>query len=185
MLHTHEDHESAVPAKILVVNDDRDNADSLNDLLTEMGHECVPLSDPNTVVDYAHVFRPDLLLIDLAMPQLDCCELVRQLRKDQATSDATLVAMSGDAGAPHRQIAIDAGFDAFLVKPVDLSMLKSLIAHLGKIRAQARALRLDAADLVKYAKETNSCSAELIQLSLQIQHEWSAILESLRHGKRH
>ncbi len=183
MLRKHKDHDLTSPVRVLVVDDDRDCADSLSTLLSKLGHECVPLNHPKIAVDYAQVFRPDLMLIDLAMPRLDGCELVRRLRKDHAISEATLVAMSGYADSAHRQMAFEAGFDAFFAKPFRLDELESLIANLGDIREKAKALRLGASELLKYAKDTNSCSAELIQLSLRIQHEWSSILETVRNRR--
>jgi DNA-binding response OmpR family regulator len=180
VLHQNEAPDSTVPTRVLVVDDDRDCADSLNILLSKMGHDCVPLYHPKTVVDYAHFYRPDLMLIDLAMPKLDGYELIRQLRADRPRSEAALIAISGFADTATRQMAFEAGFDGFLVKPFGLHELKSLIAYLDEVRDRARALRMNAEDLRKYAKETNSCSAELIQSSMQIQKEWNSLIDEIK-----
>jgi CheY-like chemotaxis protein len=117
----------AEPMRVLVVDDNRDNADSLALLLSAMGHRAAATHDGLSAEQEAQVMRFDLVLLDVAMPGMDGYELARRLRHQPGTAAALLVCFSGYADAAHRRLAREAGCDHFLAKPVDLTDLQRML----------------------------------------------------------
>jgi CheY-like chemotaxis protein len=70
---------------------------------------------------------PDLVLLDIAMPQIDGCDLARQLRGDARLKECFLIAVTGSGDEAHRRRCLQAGIDLVLVKPVDPLILESLL----------------------------------------------------------
>ena len=116
--------------RIFVVEDDVDSANSLALLLRWLGHESHVAVDGAVALEIASVLQPDLMLIDLAMPNLDGCELAERLRERAEFAKTPLVAVSGYVDGKHRQHAADAGFDDFLGKPYTADDLLQLFARL-------------------------------------------------------
>ena len=114
--------------RVLVVDDDRDGADTLGMVVEELGCQVHVTYGGPSALDVATVFRPDLMLIDLAMPDMDGCRLVAQFRQIPAFSQTKLVAVTGHTDEGHRTLAIKAGFDKVLFKPVVLTEIKAVIA---------------------------------------------------------
>ncbi len=81
-----------------------------------------------SALDVATVFRPDLMLIDLAMPDMDGCHLVGQFRQIPAFAQTQIVAVTGHADQGHKTLAMKAGFDKVLFKPVALKEIKAVLA---------------------------------------------------------
>ena len=75
----------------------------------------------------AHSFRPELILLDIGLPGMDGYEVIRRLRQDETTKDATVIAMSGYGQEEDRHRALAAGFDDYLTKPVDQDTLMALL----------------------------------------------------------
>jgi CheY-like chemotaxis protein len=114
--------------RVLVVEDNRDAADSLALLLRIWGHEAHVAYDGAAALEVARDQRPDVILVDLAMPRLDGCALARRLRLEPRVNPPLLVAVTGYGDAAHRRAAAEAGFEHYLVKPVDLPRLRVLLA---------------------------------------------------------
>jgi len=110
---------SAQPRRVLIVEDNRDAADTLADLLRIFGYEVRVAYDGATGVEAAHLFHPETILCDLGLPGLDGYEVARQLRGDAGTAGIRLIAITGYGAEPDVQRAQEAGFDEHLVKPVD------------------------------------------------------------------
>jgi CheY-like chemotaxis protein len=91
-------------------------------------------------LEIAAVLQPDLMLIDLAMPNLDGCELAERLRQRGEFVETPLVAVSGYVDSKHRQQAAQAGFDDFLGKPYTADDLLNLFARLQPKFAPAKRL---------------------------------------------
>jgi CheY-like chemotaxis protein len=113
--------------RVLVVDDNRDAADSLAVLVGLWGHDVRPAYDAASALSVAHAHRPHVVLLDLAMPQTDGLQLARQLEQEVGLEDAALVVVTGYADRPHRCQAAAAGLQHYLVKPVDLQELQSLL----------------------------------------------------------
>jgi signal transduction histidine kinase len=117
--------------RILVVDDNRDSAKSLTMLLKLMGHEVDTAHDGLEAVGRAAKFQPDVILLDIGMPGLNGYEAARRIREQQPRSGVRLVALTGWSQDEDRRRSEQAGFDAHLVKPVNLSALKKLLAEWG------------------------------------------------------
>jgi DNA-binding response OmpR family regulator len=127
--------------RVLVVDDCRDTAESLSMLLQFWGHDVRVAYSATPVLELTAVDRPDVLLLDLAMPGMDGFELARQLRRRAALDDSLLIAITGYADEAHRRLGLAAGFDRYLVKPVEPSTLEELLRLEKDRRAEERGRR--------------------------------------------
>jgi CheY-like chemotaxis protein len=113
--------------RVLVADDNRDAADSMSVLVTLWGHEVRQTYDGAAALEMAAAYRPDVLLLDISMPKMDGCQLAKQLRRQTRFTETLLVAITGWADKTHRLLGQEAGFDHFLPKPVEPSMLEGLL----------------------------------------------------------
>ncbi len=114
--------------RILVVDDNRDAADSLALLLEVQGHVVRAVYDGRSAVEMAPNFRPQIVLLDLGMPGLDGFETARRLRATLPDAAPYLVAITGWGQDRERRQATAAGFDQHLVKPVDPAELTRVLS---------------------------------------------------------
>ena len=117
--------------KILYVEDNDDNVYMLRNRLTRAGFTVVIATDGVQGVAMAGSERPDLIIMDLTLPDMDGWEATRRIKADPATKHIPVVALTANAMSGDREKAIAAGCDDFDTKPVELPRL------LGKIRALA------------------------------------------------
>jgi CheY-like chemotaxis protein len=115
-------------ARVLVVDDDRDNADSLALLLGMHGHRVRVAYDGRSALQALDAGPADVVLLDLAMPDLTGLELARQVRQRPGMGHALLVCVSGYDREAHVERARQAGCDHYLIKPVDPADLLRLVA---------------------------------------------------------
>ncbi len=115
--------------RVLVVDDNRDAADSLALLLRLLGDEVRTAHDGPGALAAATAFAPEVVLLDLGLPGLDGYEVARRLRQQPQFARALVVAISGWGQDEDRRQSCAAGFDAHLVKPVDLDVLQRLLAE--------------------------------------------------------
>ncbi|MGA2254805.1 MAG: response regulator, partial [Thermoguttaceae bacterium] len=120
--------ETGKTLRVLVVDDDRDAADTLGLLVEELGNQVHVTYGGTSALDVATLFRPDLMLIDLAMPDMDGCRLVMQFRRIPALAQTQIVAITGHANDGHKTLAMKAGFDKVLFKPVALTEIRAVLA---------------------------------------------------------
>jgi CheY-like chemotaxis protein len=114
--------------RVLVVDDCRDQVDSLALLLTLWGHQALVAADGPSAFEMALAHRPDMVILDLGLPGgMDGYEVARRLRACPPTATTLLVALTGYSQDQDRQQALDVGFDHFLVKPSDPQELKKLL----------------------------------------------------------
>jgi CheY-like chemotaxis protein/uncharacterized protein YbcI len=121
--------------RVLVVDDDCDGADTLGMVVEELGHQVHVTYGGTSALDVATVFRPDLMLIDLAMPDMDGCRLVTQFRQIPAFAQTQIVAITGHADEGHKSLAMKAGFDTVLFKPVALTEIRAVLASVVPVLA--------------------------------------------------
>ena len=114
--------------RVLVVDDDRDGADTLALLVEELGNQVHVTYGGKSALDVATLFRPDLMLLDLAMPDMDGCCLVTQFRQIPAFAQTQIVAVTGHTDLGHKTLAMKAGFDQVLCKPVALTEIRAVLA---------------------------------------------------------
>jgi len=114
--------------RILVVDDNRDAAESLAMLLKLTGHETQIAYDGVEAVESAASFRPDVVLLDIGLPKLNGYEAARKIREQGWSQGIVLIALTGWDQKEDRQKAKEFGFDGHLVKPVDHAALMKLLA---------------------------------------------------------
>lgn len=120
---------AAVDRRILVVDDNADAARMLAALLRARGHHVETAGSGAAALETASVFRPDVVLLDIGLPGMDGYEVARRLREQPEARTAFLVALTGYGRPEDRRRSTEAGFDAHLVKPVDLASLQRLLAE--------------------------------------------------------
>lgn len=115
--------------RILVVDDSYANARLLDVYLEPLQHEVRTALGAQEALQQVSTFVPDLLLLDLQMPDVDGFEVARRLRQDPRTRDLPIIAVTGYSSSEHRRRAKEAGVDGFLVKPVHCEELKAAVAE--------------------------------------------------------
>lgn len=116
------------PRRILVVDDDRDLADSLTRLLRINGHEIRTGYDGQEAVAMAESFRPQIVLLDIELPKRNGHDACRQIRAQPWGREITLIAVTGRDEPEDLKRSKEAGFDRHLVKPLDYRVLAALLA---------------------------------------------------------
>jgi signal transduction histidine kinase len=111
--------------RVLVVDDNRDAADSLALLLQLEGHETHTVYSPEEALEQAIAFRPRTILLDIGLPRVDGYEVARRIRA--IVGSIRLIALSGYGQEPDRERSRAAGFDSHLIKPVELDRLRELL----------------------------------------------------------
>ncbi len=112
---------------ILVVDDSQDGADSLSFLLTAGGHRVLTAYDGRTALSLAQERLPDVVLLDIGMPEVSGYDVARAIRREAWGRNMRLIALTGWGQAEHRRRSLEVGFDDHLVKPVELDMLEKLL----------------------------------------------------------
>jgi two-component system CheB/CheR fusion protein len=117
-------------SRVLVVDDNRDGAESLGRLLELLGAEVRTEYGGQAALDMIGSYRPALVLLDIGMPELDGYEVARRIRERPELRDVTLVALTGWGQEADRLRSRRAGFDRHLVKPAAIGDLEALLASL-------------------------------------------------------
>jgi CheY-like chemotaxis protein len=119
--------------KILLIEDNEMNREMLARRLQKRGFEMLLAEDGLIGVDQARKGNPDLILMDMSLPNLDGWDASRQLKADPATAAIPIIALTAHAMAEDREKALAAGCDEFETKPVDLaSLLAKMETLMGK-----------------------------------------------------
>lgn len=115
--------------RVLVVDDNRDAADSMAKLVQLWGHDVRVAYDGATALEAAAAYQPDVLVLDIAMPMVTGNDVARQLRRQTRFQDTLLIAISGYADEAHRLVSAMAGFDQYLSKPADPLVMEKMLRH--------------------------------------------------------
>jgi len=118
--------------KILIVDDNRDSVLSLSLLLKHSGHHVVTAFNGEDALRQAIESRPDVVLLDIGLPDLNGYEVARRLRQDPRGAALYLVALTGWGQESDRQRSKEAGFDHHLLKPVEFAALTKLLADMPR-----------------------------------------------------
>jgi CheY-like chemotaxis protein len=119
-------HSSA--CRILVIEDNRAASRTMNLYLTRQGHTVEAAHTGREGLQAAQRFQPDVILCDIGLPEFDGYKVARQLRQEPKLNRVYLIGISGYGQEHDKERAWQAGFDAYLVKPVDMSELENLLA---------------------------------------------------------
>jgi CheY-like chemotaxis protein len=111
-------------SKILVADDNTASRELIREVLEMSGYDVVEAADGAEAVSRVRENTPDLLLVDIQMPRLDGYGVLRELRADPLLSGLRIVALTAFAMQGDRDRAMDAGFDGYITKPVDLAALR-------------------------------------------------------------
>jgi CheY-like chemotaxis protein len=120
-----------VPLRILVVDDNRDLAESFAKLLRIMGHEVLTAYDGRNLVESAGAFRPDVVFLDIGLPGMDGYAVADQLRTHPALGRAALVALSGYSTPADQRHSRQTSFFAHFVKPVQFNEMQKLLDRIS------------------------------------------------------
>jgi len=117
--------------RVLVVDDERDTVITLMQLLADEGHQVRGVYKGRDVVEAMRQFDPDVVVVDLAMPEMSGWEVAREIRRRHGDQRPILVAISGRYKQPSdRMLGVLAGFNHQLEKPCDPRALSALLAKL-------------------------------------------------------
>ena len=124
-------HTSEEAMHLMIVDDNADAANLLCLLVEELGHTTTVAPNASIALEQAHVQPPQMLFLDIGLPDMDGYELARRLRTMPETEEAVLVAVTGYGQWEDKERAKAAGFDHHVVKPINLTEITALIASLG------------------------------------------------------
>ena len=113
--------------RVLVVEDDPESLQMMGALLSLWGYEPNLAPDGNAGLEQAARDRPDVVLLDLGLPGIDGFEVARRLRRMPEGDEMLIVAVTAYRGEEHRRQATEAGFDKYLMKPVDIETLRLVL----------------------------------------------------------
>ncbi len=134
--------EPIITRRILVTDDNRISADSLAKLLQLLGHEVRTAYDGLAGIEIAEQFRPDVVLLDIGMPSLNGYDACRRIRAEKWGQEIVLIAVTGWGQEETQHGTETAGFDAYVVKPVDVNALLKLLDELHPLRHQRQRVRM-------------------------------------------
>ena len=115
--------------RVLVVDDDADVTDLLSFMIENLGYEVCAANSGDNALALAETFRPNVVMLDLAMPGLDGFAVAQRLRAMSSCSGALLVAVTGSARTDLHERTIAAGFDCCFGKPITLAQLRELLSQ--------------------------------------------------------
>jgi two-component system, cell cycle response regulator DivK len=118
----------AAAKRILVVEDNELNMKLLNDVLEAHGYDVLSTGEGAVAIEWAKQYHPDLILMDLQLPDMSGLDATRQLKADAATRDIPVIAVTAFAMAGDEKKALDHGCDAYVAKPIVLRDFLNLIA---------------------------------------------------------
>ena len=113
--------------RVLVIDDNLDQVHTLAFLLKDMGHQTEFAVNGNSALEAARRFRPNVVLLDLGLPDMDGSELCRRLRAEPGLEQVRIVVITGSTHSDAHRRVVDAGCEELLVKPVDPAFLESLL----------------------------------------------------------
>jgi CheY-like chemotaxis protein len=114
--------------RVLVVEDNLDAAETLREMLLIWEHEVEVAHDGRAGLSRVRAFRPDVVLCDVGLPELDGYAVARAIRADPEIAATYLVAVTGYASPDDQRRAADAGFDRHLAKPVPVDVIEEVLA---------------------------------------------------------
>ena len=120
---------------ILVVDDVVDNLVLISLDLQQLGYRVVTSSNGEEALKIASLTQPDLILMDIGMPELDGLGATRKIREQTALEKTPIIAVTAFDTEGFRRAAYDAGFNGYLTKPIDFGRMHKLIANLLAVRS--------------------------------------------------
>ena len=116
-----------MPVRILIADDNRDAADTMGMLLELGGHEVIVAHSGNQALELGRQRRPDVVILDIGMPDINGYEVARTARNEDWGKIAYMIALTGWGQADDKERARMAGFDRHLTKPVDPDLVEEIL----------------------------------------------------------
>jgi CheY-like chemotaxis protein len=126
------------PLIVVVVDDNRDAADTLALLFQVVGHEAYVAYDPRTGIKLTQEIEPDLAFFDLDLPDMDGCDALAELRRLTPHLGALFVCLTGQSSREAKQRCVTAGFHRFITKPLSNVEFEALVQLAQRHRAQVK-----------------------------------------------
>lgn len=124
--------------RILLVEDNELNRDMLRRRLSHRGYDVILAVNGRQGIETARSAKPDLVLMDLSLPEIDGWQAARILKRDEATRNIPVVALTAHAMLGDHEKALESGCDDYATKPIDLPVLIAMIKRLTAGRAGHR-----------------------------------------------
>lgn len=118
------------PVRVLVADDNRPTAFSFGRILESRGYSTRVVLNGLAALDMLKEFHPDVVMLDLGMPAMDGCEVIRRIRTEAGFEHVPIVVISGRNRPSDKAEAIEAGASYYLVKPIDFDELWAVLANL-------------------------------------------------------
>jgi two-component system cell cycle response regulator DivK len=120
---------------ILIVEDNDKNMKLLRDVLQFRGYETIEASTGSDGVRLTHERKPDLVLMDIQLPDIDGMSALKQIRADPASRSIPVLAVSASAMPDDQQRIVSSGFDAYIMKPINIkSFIETVDRFVGKAK---------------------------------------------------
>lgn len=116
-------------SRILIVEDNPDNRTLITDILTALEYEVIEAIDGEQGIQKAEEEHPDLILMDLSLPQMDGWTATARIKAQKSLKDTPIIALTAHAMIGDRERAIEAGCDDYISKPIDLKELNEKLAR--------------------------------------------------------
>jgi PAS domain S-box-containing protein len=155
------DQESDYSGSILIVDDDATSLSLLNELLTDCGYFVRAVDSGSMAIKWVQEQAPDIILLDIQMPEMDGYEVCRRIKSDPSTSDIPILFVSAYGKSVDKAACFDVGGEDFITKPIDTAEVLARIHH----HLTLHRLRQDLEGLVKQR------TAELVSANVQLRAE--------------
>lgn len=116
--------------RVLLVEDNEDNFDLVNLLLQKAGYEVLAARDGRKAIEQARSQQPDLILLDLSLPEMDGWSVARKLKSDARTKNIPLFALTAHTLPGDRKRAMEAGCDGYFSKPLNVTTFAQTITEM-------------------------------------------------------
>jgi CheY-like chemotaxis protein len=170
----------ADPFRVLVVDDNRDAADSLALLLGRQGYQVRIAYNGPSAMREADAFRPDCLFLDLGLPGMDGFTVARRVRELPTQKPVKLIALTAYSGPEYARRAAEAGFDHYLVKPADPEEITRLLIMLREVRELAQETKELMQETKEELRETKMEIREVKEELKEVKEELKEVKEIIR-----
>ena len=121
---------------VLLVEDNLDNRDMMQFLLERAGYVVSTANTGLEALSTAHREKPDIILMDLSMPEMDGWTAAKEIKKDPVLANVPLIAVTAHTLPGDRRKALDSGFDSYISKPINVRMFDVMVAEVLKEKSK-------------------------------------------------